>query len=54
MNIKINSNCNKCIKLLKSNCDGKADNCICRKCVRNIEKCIITKYCSETESILDI
>ncbi|EJO5348950.1 hypothetical protein NRP93_003100 [Clostridium botulinum] len=53
MNID-NDNCSKCINILKSNCDGKLENCICRKCPRNIEKCIITKYCSETESTLNI
>lgn len=46
------NNCKYCPDFKEEKCDGNAADCICRKCPRNFEKCIITKYCTETESIL--
>ena len=51
MSLLIN-NCKNCPELTK-NCDGKAKDCMCRECPRNLGKCIVTRYCTETESILD-
>ncbi|WP_050606189.1 hypothetical protein [Clostridium niameyense] len=51
--MKLN-NCDKCKQVLKLDCNKKVDNCICKRCPRNIEKCIITRYCSETESTLNL
>lgn len=45
-------NCTKCIEYKEKNCDGKAEDCICRKCPRNLGQCLVTKYCRETESII--
>jgi hypothetical protein len=45
-------NCKQCPDFLKNNCDGKWQECICRRCPRNIEKCMDTKYCTETESVV--
>lgn len=52
--IYIGGNCGKCPDYLGNKCDGKDGICMCRRCPRNLGKCIITKYCSETESILDV
>lgn len=46
------SNCKNCPELINNKCDGNLENCICRNCPRNLSKCIITKYCTETESTL--
>lgn len=48
----LNSNCKNCPEINKS-CNGKHEDCMCRKCPRNLGKCIITKYCTETESVLN-
>lgn len=45
-------NCKYCPELKEGKCDGTATDCICRRCPRNFAKCIITKYCTETESVL--
>lgn len=47
-----NNNCKNCPEFNKS-CDGKPENCMCKGCPRNLGKCIITKYCTETESVLE-
>ncbi len=46
------NNCLKCFDYKNNKCIGEDPKCICYRCPRNIEKCIITKYCSETESVL--
>lgn len=48
----LNNNCKACPEL-KNNCDGKVENCMCKSCPRNLGKCIITRYCTETESVLN-
>ncbi|KZL88439.1 hypothetical protein [Clostridium magnum] len=45
-------NCKHCPEFDKS-CHGEAENCMCKGCPRNLGKCITTKYCTETESILE-
>ncbi|GLC30548.1 hypothetical protein [Clostridium omnivorum] len=45
-------NCKNCPEFLDKKCDGKADDCMCRRCPRSLGKCLITRYCSETESAL--
>ncbi|GAA0123951.1 hypothetical protein UT300018_32690 [Clostridium faecium] len=47
-------NCRKCPEYIHSKCDGKEANCMCKNCPRNLSQCIITKYCRETESIIEI
>jgi len=47
-------NCNKCPEFRASKCDGKVEDCMCRRCPRNLGQCLITKYCRETESVLDM
>ncbi|MEL5863805.1 hypothetical protein [Clostridium cochlearium] len=49
-----NNNCKSCPEYLNNKCNGNLQNCICKNCPRNLGKCIITKYCTETESILYI
>lgn len=51
---EINSNCIKCIEYFKQECIEKEGQCICKNCPRNLSKCIITKWCSETESSIEI
>ncbi|WP_164509119.1 hypothetical protein [Clostridium rectalis] len=46
-------NCKQCPELIKGQCDGKVDNCMCKRCPRNLGKCLTTKYCTETESVLN-
>lgn len=48
----VKDNCRKCPELLNQGCNGKAQDCMCRKCPRNLGECIITKYCRETESVI--
>lgn len=48
----IMNNCRTCPEFNNS-CDGESEQCMCRKCPRNLGRCITTKYCSETESVLD-
>lgn len=50
--IKEGSNCKHCHELDEKSCDGKAEDCMCRKCPRNLGQCMITRYCRETESVL--
>ena len=45
-------NCKHCQEYKEKKCDGKADNCICRRCPRNLGSCLILRYCRETESAL--
>jgi hypothetical protein len=47
-------NCKNCPDFLNENCDGKATDCMCRRCPRSLGKCLITRYCSETESVLNL
>ena len=49
----ISNNCSKCPSYINKECDGNDYKCICKKCPRNLGECIITKYCRETESILN-
>lgn len=51
--IKIGHNCDKCPEKSEKNCDGKLAECICRVCPRNLGQCIVTRYCRETESIIN-
>ncbi|WP_291574669.1 hypothetical protein [Clostridium sp. UBA4548] len=46
-------NCKKCPEGTSGKCDGKTENCMCKRCPRNLGQCLITKYCRETESVLD-
>lgn len=46
-------NCKYCPEYEMKTCDGKAEECICRRCPRSLGKCMITRYCSETESVLN-
>ncbi|WPC41957.1 hypothetical protein [Clostridium sp. JS66] len=48
----VDKNCNVCPEYGKK-CRGKAEDCICRRCPRSLGKCLITRYCTETESILN-
>jgi len=45
-------NCSRCPEF-NNTCDGNVNDCMCKKCPRNLGKCLITKYCSETESVID-
>ncbi|WP_164474748.1 MULTISPECIES: hypothetical protein [Clostridium] len=47
-------NCKKCPEYINKNCNGMESNCMCRNCPRNLGQCIITKYCRETESIIEM
>lgn len=47
-------NCIQCPELKEGQCDGLALDCMCKRCPRSLGKCLITKYCSETESVLDM
>lgn len=47
------NNCSKCKEFFKEECVEKEGGCICKKCPRNLSKCIATRWCSETESALD-
>lgn len=46
-------NCRRCPQYSNKNCDGDAMECMCRRCPRNLGECLTTKYCRETESIID-
>jgi len=50
----ITINCKHCPEFIKKKCDGQVNDCMCKNCPRNIEKCMITRYCTETESVLDV
>lgn len=54
MEVVLNNNCINCPDFEEEKCDGNAIDCMCKICPRNLGKCIVTRYCSETESILDI
>lgn len=49
-----NYNCQVCPEYKNKNCDGEADNCMCKKCPRSLGKCLSTQYCTETESVLNL
>ncbi|ADL49851.1 hypothetical protein [Clostridium cellulovorans] len=46
------SNCDRCYEKEENRCDGSVDDCICKKCPRNLGQCLTTRYCRETESII--
>lgn len=46
-------NCGNCPDFKDKKCLGGADDCMCMRCPRNLGKCMITHYCTETESVLD-
>lgn len=46
-------NCESCPERTKGQCDTLTDKCMCKRCPRNLPECLITRYCRETESILD-
>lgn len=46
-------NCRKCPSFINKKCDGQAADCLCRRCPRNLGKCLMTRYCTETESVLN-
>ncbi|WP_190285291.1 hypothetical protein [Clostridium sp. JN-1] len=50
--MSINNNCKGCPEFNKG-CDGKDKGCMCRICPRKLGKCLITRYCRETESVLN-
>lgn len=45
-------NCRYC-PLFGKSCDGRAADCLCLRCPRNLGQCVRVRYCRETESILD-
>lgn len=45
-------NCGKCTQFTDKKCDGKAYDCLCKRCPRNLSECLIVRYCRETESVL--
>ena len=45
-------NCKACPELREEKCDGNAQDCMCKRCPRSLGKCLCTKYCTETESVL--
>ena len=45
-------NCKYCPEFLDKKCDGKATDCICKRCPRSLGKCLSMRYCSETESAM--
>lgn len=47
-------NCKECPDFKENKCDGKANDCMCKRCPRSLGKCLITRYCSETESVLNV
>ena len=47
------TNCGKCPDFKSKNCDAKAQDCMCQRCPRNLGTCLITRYCRETESIMN-
>lgn len=47
-------NCKYCPDFKKQRCDGKATDCLCRACPRNMGQCLCVKYCRETESVLNL
>lgn len=49
----IPKNCSMCKEYKESKCDTKTNRCICKRCPRNLGECLITRYCRETESVLD-
>lgn len=50
--IKDGSNCKYCSELRAGNCDGQVEDCMCKRCPRNLGQCLTTRYCRETESVL--
>lgn len=48
----MDNNCKVCPEF-DEGCEGKAEDCICKKCPRTLGKCLTTRYCTETESILN-
>ena len=46
-------NCEKCPEALTKQCDGNASDCMCKRCPRNLGQCLTTRYCRETESIIN-
>lgn len=49
----IDNNCEHCPDFNNNTCNGNSNNCMCKKCPRNLGKCLVTRYCTETESVLD-
>jgi len=47
-------NCDKCPEALTKHCNGEGLDCVCKRCPRNLGQCLTTKYCRETESIINI
>jgi len=50
--IKEEANCRYCPEFLEGSCDKNVQDCMCKKCPRNLGQCLTTRYCRETESIL--
>ncbi|MFA9398566.1 MAG: hypothetical protein ACERKV_09910 [Clostridiaceae bacterium] len=50
----IYENCKSCPEYRNNRCEGNDTSCMCFKCPRNLGECIITRYCRETESVLDL
>lgn len=48
-----NSNCSKCKEFFEEECIENDGPCMCKDCPRNLGKCVVTKWCSETESALE-
>ncbi|GAA0731216.1 hypothetical protein GCM10008905_33280 [Clostridium malenominatum] len=49
----IDNNCKHCPDFNNKTCNGDSNNCMCKRCPRNLGKCLVTRYCTETESVLD-
>jgi len=45
-------NCKVCPEFEANKCDGKDEGCLCKRCPRSLGKCLCTRYCTETESVL--
>lgn len=46
------TNCKKCPNFLNKTCDTNVEDCMCKRCPRNLGTCLTTRYCRETESAL--
>lgn len=45
-------NCERCPEFKSKECDGKSNQCMCKKCPRNLGECLTVRYCRETESTI--
>lgn len=50
--LKYGYNCKHCKEYKENSCDGTDNDCMCRRCPRNLGQCLTVRYCRETESVL--